>query len=136
MSGVRATAVRTFLAVMSLAGSICLLVSFTDWHSSDWVKFCAYLVAALFSSSLKVSLPGIEGTLSVNFLFTLLGVLELSLPETLCIGLASTLTQFYWRPARQIKPVQLVFNLSQVTVSSAIAYGAYQFVVARVLHAP
>ena len=58
MSGARATAVRTFLAGMSLAGSICLLVSFTHWQSNDWVKFCAYLVAALFSSSLKVSLLG------------------------------------------------------------------------------
>src|SRR3954468_9755233 len=136
MSGVRATAVRTFLAGMSLAGSICLLVSFTHWQSNDWVKFCAYLVAALFSSSLKVSLPGIEGTLSVNFLFTLLGVLELSLPETLCIGLASTLTQFYWRPARRPKTVQLLFNLSQVTVSSAVAYGAYRLMVLKVLHGP
>jgi putative nucleotidyltransferase with HDIG domain len=121
---------------MSLAGSICLLVSFTHWQSNDWVKFCAYLVAALFSSSLKVSLPGIQGTLSVNFLFTLLGVLELSLPETLCIGLASTLTQFYWRPARRPKTVQLLFNLSQVTVSSAVAYGAYRLMVLKVLHGP
>src|SRR3954470_11156023 len=136
MSGVRATAVRTFLAGMSLAGSICLLVSFTHWQSNDWVKFCAYLVAALFSSSLKVSLPGIEGTLSVNFLFTLLGVLELSLPETLCIGLASTLAQFYWRPVRRPKPVQLLFNLSQVTVSSAVAYAAYRLMVLKVLHGP
>jgi putative nucleotidyltransferase with HDIG domain len=136
MSSARATAVRTFLAGMSLAGSICLLVSFTHWQSNDWVKFCAYLVAALFSSSLKVSLPGIQGTLSVNFLFTLLGVLELSLPETLCIGLASTLTQFYWRPARRPKTVQLLFNLSQVTVSSAVAYGAYRLMVLKVLHGP
>jgi len=136
MSVARATEVRTFLAGMSLAGSICLLVSFTHWQSNDWVKFCAYLVAALFSSSLKVSLPGIEGTLSVNFLFTLLGVLELSLPEILCIGLASTLTQFYWRPARRPKTVQLLFNLSQVTVSSAVAYGAYRLMVLKVLHGP
>jgi putative nucleotidyltransferase with HDIG domain len=136
MSSARATAVRTFLAGMSLAGSICLLVSFTHWQSNDWVKFCAYLVAALFSSSLKVSLPGIQGTLSVNFLFTLLGVLELSLPETLCIGLASTLTQFYWRPARRPKTVQLLFNLSQVTVSSAMAYGVYRLMVLKVLHGP
>ena len=85
---------------------------------------------------LKSSLPGIEGTLSVNFLFTLLGILELSLPETLMIGLASTLAQFYWKPARRLKLVQLVFNLSQVTVSSAAAYGAYKLVVIYVLHAP
>jgi putative nucleotidyltransferase with HDIG domain len=72
----------------------------------------------------------------VNFLFTLLGILELSLPQTLLIGLGGTLAQFYWRPARTLKPVQLLFNLSQVTVSSAAAYESYQLVTARVLHGP
>ncbi len=136
MSGVRSIGARVFIAGLALAGWTFLFLGFAHWQTSDPVKFACYLIAALLASSLKVSLPGIEGTLSVNFLFTLLGILELSLPETLAIGVASTLAQFYWRPARQIKPVQLVFNLSQVTVSSAIAYGAYQFVVARVLHAP
>lgn len=135
MTRVRTTAVRAFVAAMSLAGSLSLLFAFSQWHSSDAVKFVAYLVAALFASSLKVIVPGIEGTLSVNFLFTLLGILELGLPETLIIGLASTLGQFYWR-ARRPKPVQLVFNLSQVTVSSAAAYGAYQWMSLRVLHGP
>ncbi len=121
---------------MALAGSSCLIYALAHWHSSDPVKFTCYLIAGLLASSLKVSLPGIEGTLSVNFLFTLLGILELSLPETLAIGLASTLAQFYWRPARRLKLIQLVFNLSQVTVSSATAYAAYQIVVVYVLHAP
>jgi len=128
--------VRVFIATMALAACCGFGVAFSHWQSSDPVKFTCYLIAALLASSLKVSLPGIEGTLSVNFLFTLLGILELSLPETLLIGLASTLAQFYWKPARRVKLVQLVFNLSQVTVSSAVAYGAYQLVVVYVLHAP
>src|SRR5947208_2092201 len=136
MTGVRTTAVRAFIAAMSLAASLSLFYGFAHWHSSDTVKFGAYLLAALFASSLKVTLPGIEGNLSVNFLFTLLGILELSLPETLCIGLASTLAQFYWRPVRRPKPVQLLFNLSQVTVSSAVAYAAYRLMVLKVLHGP
>ena len=136
MTELRTTAVRVFIAAMSLAAGVSLFYSFASWHSSDTPKFVAYLLAALFASSLKVSLPGIEGTLSVNFLFTLLGILELSLPEILCIGLASTLAQFYWKPARRPKPVQLLFNLSQVTVSSAAAYGAYRFMEVKVLHGP
>ena len=127
---------RGFIAVMALAGAVCFALAFWHWQSSDPLKFVCYLIAALLASSLKVTLPGIEGTLSVNFLFTLLGILELSLPETLLIGLASTLAQFYWKPARQLKRVQLIFNVSQVTVSSAIAYGAYKLVVIYVLHAP
>ncbi len=136
MSRIHSIGARVFIAGMALAGCFCLALAFSHWQSSDPVKFACYLTAALLASSLKVSLPGIEGTLSVNFLFTLLGILELSLPETLLIGLASTLGQFYWRPARQLKLVQLVFNLSQVTVSSAVAYGAYKLVVIHVLHAP
>jgi putative nucleotidyltransferase with HDIG domain len=127
---------RAFIATMALAGVVCFGLAFWHWQSNDPLKFVCYLIAALLASSLKVTLPGIEGTLSVNFLFTLLGILELSLPETLLIGLASTLAQFYWRPARQLKLVQLVFNVSQVTVSSAMAYGAYKLVVIHVLHAP
>jgi putative nucleotidyltransferase with HDIG domain len=121
---------------MALAGVVCFALACWHWQSNDPLKFVCYLIAALLASSLKVTLPGIEGTLSVNFLFTLLGILELSLPETLLIGLASTLAQFYWKPARQLKPVQLIFNVSQVTVSSAVAYGAYKLVVIYVLHAP
>jgi putative nucleotidyltransferase with HDIG domain len=136
MSWVRSIGARGFIATMALAGVVCFALAFWHWQSDDPLKFVCYLIAALLASSLKVTLPGIEGTLSVNFLFTLLGILELSLPETLLIGLASTLAQFYWKPARQLKRVQLIFNVSQVTVSSAVAYGAYKLVVIYVLHAP
>src|ERR1700723_51663 len=136
MSWVRSFGARAFIAAMASAGALCLAASLFHWQSDDLVKFVCYLIAAVLASPLKVILPGIEGTLSVNFLFTLLGVLELSLPETLLIGLASTLAQFYWKPARQLKLVQLVFNFSQVTVSTGVAYGAYKLVVLHVLHAP
>src|SRR6266700_3031874 len=136
MSWGRSIGARAFIAGMALAGALSFALALAHWQSSDPVKFVCYLIAALLAASLKVSSPGIEGTLSVNFLFTLLGILELSLPETLVIGLASTLAQFYWRPARRVTLVQLLFNLSQVTVSSAVAYGAYKLVVIYLLHAP
>src|SRR6266566_8012401 len=136
MSWGRSIGARAFIAGMALAGALSFALALTHWQSSDPVKFVCYLLAALLASSLKVSLPSIEGTLSMNFLFTLLGILEMSLPETLLIGLTATLAQFYWRPARRPKFIQLVFNLSQVTVSSAAAYGAYQLVATHVLHGP
>jgi putative nucleotidyltransferase with HDIG domain len=127
---------RAYIAGMALVAFGCFALSLFFWHSSDPVKFACYMLAALLASSFKVSLPGIEGTLSMNFLFTLVGVLEMSLPETLLIGLVSTLAQFYWKPARRLKLVQLAFNLSHVTVCGAAAYGAYQLVSRHVLHGP
>ena len=71
----------------------CFALAFSHWQSNDPVKFVCYLIAALLASSLKVTLPGLDATLSVNFLFTLLGILELGMPETLLIVLASTVGQ-------------------------------------------
>ena len=125
-----------FIAGLSLAGIAVLTLGLTHWQTNDPVKFVCYLIAALLASPLKVTLPGIVGTLSVNFIFSLLGILELSLPETLLIGVASVLAQFYWKPVGKLKNVQLIFNLSQVTISSAVAYSAYKLVSVYVLHAP
>src|SRR5262249_48787729 len=105
MPQVGSIATRVFIAGMATIGCACLIFAAAHWQSGDPVKFACYLIAALLAASLKVSLPGIEGTLSVNFLFTLLGILELSLPETLLIGIASTLAQFYWRPKGKVKLV-------------------------------
>src|SRR6202050_723576 len=134
MSWGRQIGARAYVAGLALVAFVCFAFAFFHWQSTDPVKFVCYLVAVILASSLKVSLPGIEGTLSVNFLFTLIGILEMSLPETLLIGLVSTLAQFYWRPARQLKAVHVVFNLSQVTVCSAAAYGAYKLVSIYVVH--
>ena len=136
MSWVRSIGAHVFIAGMALAGALCLTFALWHWQSNDPLKFVCYLIAALLASSLKVTLPGLDATLSVNFLFTLLGILELSLPETLLIVLACTVGQAYWKPARRVKLVHLLFNWSQLTVSSAIAYGAYKLVALHVLHAP
>ncbi len=137
MSWVRSIGARAFIAGMALAGSACYALAFSHWQSSDPIKFVCYLIVAVLVSSLKVTLPGIDATLSVNFLFTLLGILELGLPETLLIVLACTLGQaFLGTRKQQVKLVHFVFNWSQLTLSSALAYGAYKFVVIHVLHAP
>src|ERR1700688_96067 len=123
MSSARHIGARVYIGGMALAAFGCFAVAFLHWQSSDPVKFACYLSAAVLASSLKASLPGIEGTLSMNFLFTLVGILEMSLPETLLIGLVSTLAQFYLKPARRLKLGQVTFNLSQGNICSAAAHG-------------
>jgi putative nucleotidyltransferase with HDIG domain len=134
MSWARSIGTRVFIAGLALAAFSSFAWAGVHWQSHDPVKFGCYLITALLVSSLKVTLPGLDATLSVNFLFTLLGILELSLPETLLIVLACTVGQAYWKPARQVKLVHLLFNWSQLTVSSAVAYGVYKLVAIHVLH--
>jgi len=129
----RQVGARVFIAAMALAALGCFYTALTNWHSSDPLKFLCYLAVALLASSLKIKLPGINGTMSVNFLFILLGVLELSFGETLMIGFAAVLVQSYWTSSNP-KSIHVVFNMSQLPVGTAAAYVVYQVVTNRGLH--
>src|SRR5271154_3161101 len=136
MSWSRHIGARLYIAGMAVAAFACFAVALLHWQSTDPLRFVCYLAVAILASSLKVSLPGVEGTMSMNFLLTLLCILELGLPETLLIGFVKTFAQFYWKPARRLKPVQLLFNLSQVTLCSAATYGAYKLSSVHIFHGP
>jgi diguanylate cyclase (GGDEF)-like protein/putative nucleotidyltransferase with HDIG domain len=116
---------KAFIGAMAVGALGCFVFAATHWHSSDPIKFLCYLVVAILASSLKIKLPGVNGTMSVNFLFILLGVLELSFAETLVIGFAAVFVQCYWRPANGPKLIHVIFNLSQLPVGAAISYGTY-----------
>src|SRR5271165_6272909 len=132
-SSPRRLGAEVFIAAMALAALGCFGIAFAHWHSTDPIKFLCYLAVALLASSLKIKLPGINGTMSVNFLFILLGVLELSFGETLVIGFAAVLVQSYWKSSN-LKSIHVVFNLSQLPVGTAAAYVVYLAVTTHGLH--
>src|SRR5260370_38549773 len=81
----------------------------------------------------KVKLAGTDGTMSVNFLFILLGVMELSLPETLLIGCTATLVQSVWHARNRLDPVKVLFNVfGMMANASALCYFSYHLLDARV----
>jgi diguanylate cyclase (GGDEF)-like protein/putative nucleotidyltransferase with HDIG domain len=87
---------------------------------------------AILASGLKVQLPGIDGTMSVNFLFILLGVMELSLPETLVIGCTATLVQSVWQARKRLDPVKVLFNVAGMMANaSALTYISFHWLSAR-----
>ena len=103
------------------------------WQSADLARFACYLAVAVLASSLKVQLPGIDGTMSVNFLFILLGVMELSLPETLVIGCTATLVQSVWHARNRLDPVKVLFNVfGMMANASAFCYASYHWLDGRV----
>jgi diguanylate cyclase (GGDEF)-like protein/putative nucleotidyltransferase with HDIG domain len=110
-----------------------LVYSLWHWQSADLTRFLCYLAVALLASVLKVQLPGIDGTMSVNFLFILMGVMELSLAETLVIGCAATLLQSIWHLGKRLDPVKVIFNVAGMMANaSALTYLSYHWLAARV----
>lgn len=103
-----------------------LAYALSHWHSANPTQFICYLFIAVLASGLKIQLPGIDGTMSVNFLFILLGVLELSLPETLIIGCTASLAQCLWGARRKLVPAKIFFNVfSMMANAIALAYFTY-----------
>jgi diguanylate cyclase (GGDEF)-like protein/putative nucleotidyltransferase with HDIG domain len=115
---------RLFIAVVVLCGTSVLTYTVLHGSSHNPLKFVSYMIIALVASRLKVNLPGITGTMSVNFLFLLLGVLELSFSETMALGCAAVVVQCLdrERPA----PIQVAFNVCSTALAIAATFVAYR----------
>ena len=122
-----------FVAGLSAISCACFALALAHWHCQDPVKFACYLAVAVAASFLKIKLPGVNGTLSVNFLFVLLGILELSFGETLLFGIAEVIVQSFWNSSKQLKPIHILFNASQFSVGTAVAWGTYRLLTAHLL---
>jgi diguanylate cyclase (GGDEF)-like protein/putative nucleotidyltransferase with HDIG domain len=59
--------------------------------------------------------------MSANFLFILVGILDLSYPETLAMGCFGGLAQSLWQSKPRPRPVQILFNFANLSLSIAAA---------------
>ena len=117
---------RLFIGATAALGMSALAYALWNWQTVDLTRFVCYLLVAVLASSLKIQLPGIDGTMSVNFLFILLGVLELNLPETLILGCTATLAQCVFGSRQKLVPVKIVFNVfSMMANAITVSYFAY-----------
>ena len=127
------TRTKLFVGITVSMGLLVLCSALWHWQSADLARFSCYLAVAVLASGLKVQLPGIDGTMSVNFLFILLGVMELSLPETLVIGCTATLVQSVWQARSRPDPVKVLFNVfGMMANASAFCYTSYHWLDDRV----
>src|SRR5437016_2190400 len=116
---------KLYIVLTALAGLTALKVGLNRWQSDDAIRFICYFLISTMASGCQVNLPGVTGTMSVNFLFILIGIVELRLPESMLIALVATLFQSFWKSKTLPMPVQVLFNVSNVAVATMAAYYAY-----------
>jgi diguanylate cyclase (GGDEF)-like protein/putative nucleotidyltransferase with HDIG domain len=114
---------KAFIGLVIAAGMASLLEGAMHQKSKNIAEFICYLGIAILASRLRVTLPSITGTLSVNFLFILVAVAELSYSEAITLGAVSMLAQTLYpnRPGA----IQLTFNVCAGSLSTALAYLVY-----------
>ena len=119
------TTARLYVSSTIATGLVVLVYSMQSWHSQHLAMFAMYLTMTILGSGLKVSLPNVTGTMSVYFLFILIGFVELSLTETLALACSSALVQCFWHAKKRPLLIQIVFNIASTTLATAAGFTAY-----------
>ena len=111
---------KLYIGAVCATGTLISIIGLSLWRPHNLTRVLCFLVVAAIASALKVSLPTITGTMSVNFLFILIGIVELDFPSTLIIGCTGSLIQCLWKSRTRPKPYQVVFNTSAMALSPPI----------------
>src|SRR5437764_4204640 len=136
MSGIPGRA-RPFVFFVCAAGALCLLAGVLPWHSSHSLLFLSYLLLTIAASLLKSVLPGSDGTVSVVFVFFLVGICNMTLSETMVLAAVATVVQCFWHARNRLSFIHFAFNLSQLALAITASYGfTYSFSVMYFIRRP
>jgi hypothetical protein len=112
---------RTFIGLMVLAAIASTLYASLASHTVHVSFALALLALAAATSRMKVTLPGIDGNMSVNLPFLLMAVVNLSALEAVLIACVSTVVQCWPRSRASFKPEQMLFNVSMMAFATSMA---------------
>jgi putative nucleotidyltransferase with HDIG domain len=133
MAGVP-TRARPFVFFVCAAGVLCLLGGIVPWHSSHSLLFLSYLLLTVAASLLKSVLPGSDGTVSVVFVFFLVGICNMTLSETMVLAAVATVVQCFWHARNRLSFIHFAFNLAQLALAITASYWTYILLFSHVFH--
>ena len=113
---------KAYIAMIATMAAAVLSVVAIRWSPGDLLRFIVFFALAMLASAMKIRLPGFKTTISLNFVFVLVGIALFSFGETVLIGLGGALVQTLWKTQSRPKPVQLLFNTACLTVCTAAAF--------------
>jgi len=115
-----------YIAAVLALGCFALALEVARFSSADPIQFWLYFIVTVLTSGLKVRLPMVFATLSVNFLFILVGIVQFSLPEAMVIAAAGILVQCLWRPRSRPKPVKIAFSIASICAAVVVAHYVFR----------
>jgi diguanylate cyclase (GGDEF)-like protein/putative nucleotidyltransferase with HDIG domain len=124
---------KTYVTAVVILGCLTLITAVPQWAPQDTLRLVFFLLIAATGSSMKVTLPGVRGTMSVVFLFVLIGIVELSLAEVLLVGIVSVLIQCVWHTKSRPRLVQVLFNVAAMCVAITTSEAVYHSSTLRAL---
>ncbi len=114
-----------FQIALTIVASFAAMAFAARAGSPTWLPFWLLLVAILASSGLKVVLPRGDGSMSLNFPFILLGIVQLSPFQAMLLAAISVAAQCRIRVNKLFTAVQIFFNVANATLATGCACLAY-----------
>lgn len=121
---------KAYIATMGVVAAAVLSVVAYRWNVENLGRFLLFFGLAMVASAMKIRLPGFKTTISINFVFILVGIALFSFGETVLIGLGGALMQSLWKTRTRPKLEQVLFNAACLTVCAAVAFWASHAVLA------
>src|SRR5712691_9685913 len=115
---------KAYIAFIASVAMALLTVVAARWNPENLGRFFLFFALAMVASAMKIRLPGFKTTISINFVFILIGFALFSFGETVLIGLSGALVQSLWNTQTRPKMVQVLFNAACLTVCTATAFWA------------
>jgi len=109
---------RMFVALIVISGLLLLGDAVLNAKSMPSARFAAFLLVACVAARLRIKLPGITGTMSVNLPFILVAAAEMNTAEALAVGFISTFFQCLAK-GKKFNGMQVSFNCSTITLAVA-----------------
>ena len=115
---------KFFVTFVIATASPILVWALASRDAANAGTFAIYLLIALVASTLKVTLPGLEGTISPAFVLVVASALTLGKAETVLIAATSAFVQCIWKPVRRPAAIQAIFAACTLAIASFSASNA------------
>src|SRR5271168_1352794 len=117
---------KVYIALIICTGAAVLALAARSWSSASLVQFSVLLGFAAASSTFKLRIPGMESTMSPNFIFLVLAMLCCSFSEVAAMALVAALVQSLWA-AKRPRLVQVAFSAAALVLSASVAFQCGHF---------
>src|SRR2546429_9943313 len=97
---------KAYIAAIAAIATTVLTVVAARWNPENLGRFVVFFALAMVASAMKIRLPGFKTTISINFVFILIGIALFSFAETVLIGLGGALAQSVWNTQKRPKAAQ------------------------------
>ena len=108
---------KAFIALVVACGMGALALALVNRGPLKPSEFIALLAVSLVASRLRVKLPGVTGTMSVNLPFILVAVAEMNTAEALVVGCLSTVVQCLPRAQQKFNWTKGIFNFANIALA-------------------